>query len=151
MSNRARGSRQTVQQHENGSRALTHESVEISSPYPPPAFLEEYERVLVGSAERLLKMAEAEQRLEHELARAQLQEVQQVNASNINTQRSQQTLFERGQIFALLSMVGILAFSAYALTLGFPWVAGTAVTTSMLGMAVIYVLRQRPSEQPSKD
>lgn len=151
MSNRARGSRQTVQQHENGSRALTHESVEISSPYPPPAFLEEYERVLAGSAERLLQMAEAEQRLEHELARAQLQEVQQVNASNINTQRSQQTLFQRGQFFALLSMVGILAFSAYALTLGYPWVAGTAVTTSMLGMAVIYVLRQRPSEPQTKD
>jgi uncharacterized membrane protein len=148
MSNRARGSRQTVQQHQNGSRALTHESVEISSPYPPPAFLEEYERILAGSAERLLQMAEAEQRLEHELARAQLQQVQQVNASNINTQRSQQMLFQRGQFFALLSMVGILAFSAYALTLGFAWVAGTAVTTSMLGMAVIYVLRQRPSETP---
>lgn len=91
-----------------------------------------------------MRMAEAQQQLEHEIAKANMQEVRRVNDANIAQQVHQQQMFSRGQIFGLLSVAGVLLFSAYALWLGFPWVAGTSVTTSMLGIAMIYVLRQKP-------
>lgn len=72
----------------------------FSGPLPPPAVLERYDEVLPGSAERILAMAENEQRHRHGYDNSLL------------------SLFTRGQWFAFVLGLAALSAGTYLLSIG---------------------------------
>lgn len=96
-----------------------------SGPIPSPAHLEHYERVLHGSADRIIKMAELEQG--HRIA----QDNKNANLNLIGLWIG---------AFLVLALLGVAVYSIYA---GATTVAGI-ILSAIVGIAVIFVLRQRP-------
>ncbi len=116
----------TKQSRSSSQTAVTH--VEFSGPLPPPGMLEAYERVVPGSAERLLKMAEKEQ-------------------SNVHRLRSG-TLFSAmlGQILSAVLFILLVAGSVWLLIIG-----SVAVGSGLLvGTAVMVVLAKNLSPNSKK-
>jgi uncharacterized membrane protein len=110
---------------------LTLQAQQWTGPLPPPAALEQFERVIPGGAERILRMAEQEQ------AHRIIQENKGL-AAEINDSR-------RGQWFG-----GIVAFSAIAgavinSAFGGPWQASVALVGVPILGAVQAFIRGRDS------
>lgn len=76
-----------------------------SGPIPHPTFLEKYEEILPGSAERLIKMVESEQ------AHAQQMETILVN-SQVEDKKAERTERRIGQVFALAYALAALGAGA---------------------------------------
>lgn len=107
---------------------LQKKSVQFSGPLPPPADLQAYEKTLPGLAERIVVMAETEQRERNRLEADQLEKAFAVEF--------------RGQIFAFLCVL-LLAGSAVACAfLGVPSV-GIALAGVTLAGVVASFLRSR--------
>ena len=110
-----------------------------SGPIPPPEMLAAYERALSGSAERIITMAEGEQKHRHQLESADF------------TTRA--TLIRRGQAFAfIMGISGIIG--GIVLALFDKSLAGFGVFfTSLATLAGIYFYghRQKPEQNPTND
>ena len=105
-----------VEETQEHSAILLHQESAYSGPIPPPAHIEHYERVLSGSANRIIRMAEEEQ-------------LHRIGQDNKNSQ---------------LNLIGLLlGVAVYAITLGATAVA-TVVLGLIIGLAIIFVLRQKP-------
>jgi len=109
-----------------------------SGPIPPPEMLAAYERALPGSAERIIEMAESEQKHRHSL-----------ESADLNTRV---TLVRRGQTFAfILGFTGTLG--GILIALFDKSLAGFSVFfTSLATLAGIYFYgqKQKPSKQPQR-
>lgn len=119
----------------------TNQVVEIrrglfSGPLPPPQVLQGYEDTLPGAAERILHMAEQEQKHRHgfddELGRS--------------VTRQQ----ERGQIFAFLLGAGALGLAAFMVWSGHP---GYAITTTIaaIGTLAASLIYRRRAKSPTEE
>ncbi len=77
-----------------------------------------YEDILPGSADRILTMAEREQ--EHQM-----------------------TYENRGLVFGFMVALGLIALSAYAISLGFAWQSVSVVIGSIAGTAGTFLYSNR--------
>ncbi|WP_446786960.1 DUF2335 domain-containing protein [Macellibacteroides fermentans] len=107
-------------------------SSSFRGPLPPPEILNGYESVLPGASERILKMAEKQQ--EHRI------DVERM----IVDRQTKQSGF--GQIWG-----GCLAvlFGVIACILGYTghdWLAGIIATSTIIGLATIFVLNRKAKE-----
>jgi uncharacterized membrane protein len=116
---------------------IAHEVAEFSGPLPPPSYLREYEIIIAGAADRIISMAEAEQKHRHRWERSAL---------------SNTTIGLWFGFLIALSLVGGGVYSVYA---GLPYVAGGFLTAGAIGMvpALIrgkdfVVQRRRDSVEP---
>ena len=100
-------------------------SSSFQGPIPHPDHFAQYNKVLPGAAERILKMAEREQENRHKHEDV--------------TDR----LFLRGLYLGTLIIVLLIGLAVLALYLGHPGPA-IIIVTSIIALAVIYVLRKRP-------
>lgn len=100
-------------------------SSSFQGPIPHPDHFAQYDKVLPGAAERILKMAEREQENRHKHEDV--------------TDR----LFLRGLYLGTLIIVLLIGLAVLALYLGHPGPA-IIIVTSIIALAVIYVLRKRP-------
>ena len=100
----------------------------FQGPIPPPEYFAQYDKVLPGTAERIVVMAEKEQAHRHE--RDDILDYLQVRGLWLGT-------------FIIILLVGLAAFALYY---GF---SGPAITIvlAMSALATIYVLRQRPHHE----
>lgn len=95
------------------SLQVTAQHVEFQGPIPPPEILSKYDLVQPGFAERIVKMAEAEQQHRHTI------ETTVVSESFVEA--------KRGQLYGLL--IGIIAIIAGALAS----VAGAPIPGAIIG------------------
>lgn len=109
----------------------------FSGPLPPPAVLQGYEDVLPGAAERIVQMAEQEQRQRHAFD----------NSLTASVTRQQ----ERGQQFAFLLGGGALALAAFMVYSGHPVYAIVTTVSSIATLAGAMLYRRRAEPQSSKD
>lgn len=112
-------------------RAVVSESM-YSGPIPPPEFLAGYKSVLPDAPERILKMAENEQRHRHGLE------------DQIATNHIKQNA--KGQIFGFILVALFGVFSLILALKGHDWLAGIFGTTTIIGLAIIFVLHERPQK-----
>ncbi|MBL1377650.1 DUF2335 domain-containing protein [Zobellella iuensis] len=113
-------------------KAVVYRNEVFSGPLPSPNVLSGYEKVLVGSAERILMMAEKEQQHRHVMDMTALQ-------GEINKDK-------RGQQFGL----GIaVLFGVMALVLGLsgqPWLGGLIATVDLVALVAVFVMGRRSEE-----
>ena len=100
-------------------------SSSFQGPIPHPDHFAQYDKVLPGAAERILKMAESEQANRHK------------------HEDVVDRLFLRGLSLGSLIIVLLIGLAVLALYLGYPEPA-IIIVTSIIALAVIYVLRKRP-------
>lgn len=113
------------------------ESSSFKGPLPPPEILEGYEGILPGASERIIKMAEKQQ--DHRMF---------IEKTIVERQTKQSG---HGQTWG-----GVLAvlFGVIALVLGYNGhdvLAGVIATTTIVGLATIFVLRKIPKITKKKE
>ena len=127
------------------SAAMTEEEVRLllrresfSGPLPPPEALQAYESTLSGLANRIVVMAEEEQKARFREIDLRAEEARNAAVS-----------LRRGQWFAFLAL-GILSLSALGCAaLKMPWVGCALAGTTLVG-AVTAFLETRKNKTPPK-
>lgn len=128
---------QQPQQH-NQHIVQRHQVVSAgwSGPLPPPAALEEFNRIVPGGAERIFAQFEAEGKHRRELEQRQSKlAVREIHI---------------GQVLAGLFALGCLAVSAFAIYLDKPWVA-TIFGSGTIAIVVGAFLRQTRTGDKDKE
>lgn len=100
-----------------------------SGPLPSPDQLSEYDAVLPGLAERIVRLTEREQEHRHETITLAVG-----RASRLR---------ERGQALGMVSLVLMLAFCAYLVSVGSPQVAGAVAAGVIAAVVGIFVIGRR--------
>ena len=103
----------------------TTTAVHWEAPLPPPALLEEYDRVVPGLARQIAEQARGSESHIHELERKAL-------TTSIES-------VTRGQWMGFIVVLAILGVSAFAIAEGAWWVAGIALSV-VTGTAAVFVL-----------
>ena len=96
-----------------------------SGPLPPPDQLAEYEEVLPGLAERIVRLTEKEQDHRHDIVSQAL--------------RRSARLRERGQAMGMAALLITLGFCVYLASVGQPITAGTVAVALVIGVVGIFV------------
>ncbi|MDP1633348.1 MAG: DUF2335 domain-containing protein [Gallionellaceae bacterium] len=142
---------QGVQTQPTQQVQVSHQKVH-HGPLPAPEDLQRYDELLPGAAERIIAMAEMEQRHRHEQEKKAI-------ASELATRETLQTTEmsridgvmrsdKRGQYLG--AFVSILAISgAIYIAESQPWVAGALVGLPILG--IVKALRNGPTQQHPTD
>jgi uncharacterized membrane protein len=95
-----------------------------SGPIPSPDMLDEYNRIMPNGADRIMKMAEAQS--DHRM---------RLESQTVTSQNKQG---ERGQIFALVSVIVLILAGGMATWLGQKEIAITIFGTTVLGMGGVF-------------
>ena len=95
------------------------------APFPPPQAVFEYERILPGTWERLLRMAE---------------EAQAADISNLrNNEEYQRRDVKRGQLLGVVAMFAAMAGAIYCVKLNQPWVAAAFLSMTVMAVARSFI------------
>ncbi len=97
--------------------------------FPPPEFLESYQRIDPKFATRLLLMAEIEQKNAFQLEKMAIE--------------GPLELARRGQVFAIASVGLILAFCTLLALIGFVVASAVVAAFDLVGLVVVFVTGQR--------
>ncbi len=125
--------------------AMAHsESRKYVSPLPAPVDLERMERLLPGSFERLLHMAEQDAKTTRE------NETKIVEAS-IADRRDEREQSSRGQNYGLIVAIIGLALAGIAIAMGHPVAATFLGFTPLVTLVGIFVMGENPKNEPKKD
>ena len=106
-------------------RVSVMEAATFSGPLPPPSLYGQYERVLEGSAERILAMAEREQ--QHRTA---------WESKQLEVAASEAT---GGQWLGFVVVIICIGSAVYLSSIGHQWVAGVVAGTSVVGLVGRFV------------
>jgi uncharacterized membrane protein len=106
--------------------------VSFQGPLPPPEILKQYDMIIPGLAERIVSMAEREQRHVHELRHQQLQFEKSAHTL-------QMQYFGRGQWFAFILAIIFGSISALLALRGHEVAASSIGGTTILGIVAAYI------------
>lgn len=128
--------------HENTQPQLIRASVStsFSGPIPPPSVLAEYEKLVTGAADRLIRMAEQQAEHHRDLEKSLIQ----AEISDVQAEREER---KRGQRYGLTIGIAALGFGALV-TLMAPSVTGQIVggvlgSSGVIGLVTVFVLGRR--------
>lgn len=107
--------------------------VQYQGPLPHPAMMEEYARLIPNAPERL--MALLEQQTAHRIS---------IESTLVT---SKDSLTKRGQWFAFVLSVFFGAITVVLALNGQPVVAGSIGVTTIVGLAVVFVLGREPGQR----
>lgn len=124
--NRTTNAKRNNALQKNDPNQLAVTTQQYSGPIPPPNILEGFERIVPGSAERILRMAE--QNSEHQQAIEKL----------ALTSRFKEV--RRGQIFGLVAVICALATCLLSLYLGSEKAAMIIGGTTIVGLAAAFIV-----------
>ena len=113
-----------------------------SGPLPDPDVFQRYEEILPGAAERILAMAEANAAARREAQQRDLE----ATIAAVNRQIDRQT---RGQWLGFGISILALFVTLVALLTGHPATAGVLGSTTVIGLATVFVLGQKYGEKPA--
>ncbi len=104
-----------------------------TGPLPAPEVLEKYARVMPGLEKQIVAMA------------------QQQTQHRIEIEKSREKQSQRGQLFAFILAILMIASSVLAMYLHYPWIAGTIFTTALVAVIGLFlgIRRQKSMEKPS--
>lgn len=142
-----KGTRVQATQDERGLQTQ-FEQVEEYSPYPPAEFLHELNKIDPKYVEQVMQMAKTEQEQRHKLQTSQISEMVRVNTALMDFDKQNVSLMARGQWFGLALGLGLLAVAGFAVRFGQTAVAIVAIS-AIIGILIVYVLRQQPKNPPS--
>ena len=129
----------------NASNASARVSItraqSFSGPIPPPALFGAYEQVLPGSADRILSLAEREQRQRHHVQK-------EVVMANVKAER-QGMLY--GFIFQLFVIGGLYIIAAILLIKGKDLSGLIALFTALAGSGGVFIYQNRSHKDGPKD
>ena len=97
----------------------------FSGPLPSPRMMKEYERILPGMPNRIVTMAEEQQRHRISLERKTIQK--QIGQSGV------------GQIFAFVLGLALISFSVYCIYKGFDYVAGIVMSLTIISVIGLFI------------
>ncbi|PVZ89976.1 hypothetical protein C9426_00930 [Serratia sp. S1B] len=145
---------------ESGKFSLKFEQRRIESPFLPPEYLQEYERIEKGLGTQLIGVIIEHQKFQMEVKRAEIEllnknfeESARINAANIREQDSLITarnreldIKSRGQIFAFLITIILLATAIYFAKNGYLWQSSGCIAI-IVAMAVVMFLQRTHNEK----
>jgi len=111
----------------------------FSGPLPAPEDLRLYEEALTGAAERIVAMAEAEQR--ERFRREDFRHEEAMIAA-----RNAYVAERRGQICALVSALCLISGAVVCVVLGAPWVGAALAGTTLVGVVASFLGRWKKSK-----
>lgn len=131
-------------------------SARLETPFLPPRFLEEYERVLPGSGKQMFDMVVKQQEFSIEIKRHEIEinnknmeNATNANNSNIIEQkefaksRAQELKIKaRGQIFAFVLAVLLIILSGFFAYINQPWLASLPIGT-IIGVITVMFLQKK--------
>lgn len=114
-------------------------------PLPHPALLQQYEQILPGISERILKMTEEQGNHRREMEKALLN-------GQIEDTKTKRKEILRGQIFGLVIGLTGLSISAYVTLKGYPSYGIAVGGTTLVAIVSVFVLGRtlRGKESPEK-
>jgi uncharacterized membrane protein len=134
-----------VQEDDSGYNNLLHiQQSQYSGPIPPPDSLQHYEEILPGAADRILRMAEESARSIRESNSKQL-----IIEESIEQHRHDET--KRGQNFGLATVISMVALAGLAILCGYPIIAGTICSITVIGVAAVFVTGRNIKSKESTD
>lgn len=113
------------------------QAVRLEGPLPPAEMLADYEQVMPGLADRIVKMAELEQAHRHQLERNEFEHPYAVA--------------RRGQILGLAAVVLFLSFAALLAIKGHGVAAATVAGFDIVAILVVFITGQAPGERGKAD
>jgi uncharacterized membrane protein len=117
-----------------GSWVQEYSSLELSAgPIPSPVILGQYEKLVPGTADRLIKMAEKEQSHRHEMD-------EKVTSAQINDLRRSRLENNLGQVFGLVIGLSAIFAGSYTALKGSQVVGGLIGTAGVAGLVSAFVL-----------
>lgn len=136
--NNSRGVRKTDQGADNVGVSTTVTAATWSAPIPPPVVIQQYEEILPGSADRILKMAEGQAGHRIELERTVV---------SGDSKRSYIGLF----LGFFLSMM-VIGGGIYLIANGHEWAGSGLIGLNLVGLASVFVYgsRSRRAEREQK-
>lgn len=105
-------------------------SQEFSGPLPPPAVLDDYNRVVPSAAEKIIAMAEKEQ--EHRIKAEQMMIEGEIKQA------------KRGQIMGFIIALLLTATAIYLAVIGLTSLSAIIFSVTLIGVATIFVLNKKP-------
>jgi uncharacterized membrane protein len=118
---------QAQRSHSQSSPQIT--TMEYSGPLPPAAEMGRFEEILPGAAERILAMAESSQK-----------HTQEMEYDALHSLRKE---VRRGQYLGILVTMSAFFTSGYMASIGQPEVAGIIGGTTVVSIAVAFVLGRK--------
>lgn len=106
------------------SITIQQTSSQYSGPIPSPEMLDAYNTIMPDGANRIMRMAEEQSRHRMDLEK--------------QTIASQNKQGERGQIFALVSVICLILAGVGVCILDYPTVGGTIFGTTILGIGAVF-------------
>lgn len=119
--------------NQNAGTSVNH--VSFQGPLPPPGMLRQYDEVAPGTAERIIAMAESEQRHRHK-------EDVRINSANVVLSRVNAAEMLLGQIFAFIIAMGGL-WTGKELIVGGHVLAGSIFSGAVLVALVAVFIKGR--------
>jgi uncharacterized membrane protein len=110
-----------------------YRSLELAGPIPAPAILGQYEKLVPGTAERLIAMAEKEQNHRHQMDR-------KITDAQINDLRRSRLENNLGQVFGLVIGLSAILAGSYTALKGSQVVGGLIGTAGVAGLVSAFVL-----------
>jgi uncharacterized membrane protein len=101
------------------------ESEYFSGPLPSPAIMKQYEEILPGSAERILKMAEKQS--DHRMA---------LESAIIPKQQKESS---RGQLFAFVLSLALIGGGIWAIIKDCAWIAGVIFSVTIISVTTLLI------------
>jgi len=108
-------------------------------PVPLPSTLAEYERLVPGSADRIIAMAEAEARFRHDTIARDHESEGRIKENDV---RDCHAGIRRGQWLAAMLVLAIVAASTACAVLGHDWVAASISGIGITGLAGTFIGRK---------
>ncbi|MDR2121796.1 MAG: DUF2335 domain-containing protein [Flavobacteriaceae bacterium] len=119
-----------------GTQSLSVRHTEsYQGPIPKPEDLLKYEQISPGFASRLISMAEKEQDNRISLQKKKLEE-------DIKLQKEDISIFRRGQNYALMSLVLLIALCAYGFYLGYAKESAIISCTVIIGCISAFLFKK---------
>lgn len=112
-------------------------SIEFSGPLPPPIYLEQYDRILPGAAERILAMAEQQS------AHRRALEVEVVKSGIVNSRRGLLCGF-------IIGLVGFLVVT-YCASIGAQILAGVVGLADLASLVGVFVYGSQQNKRERTD
>lgn len=135
---------------------LSLERMEIQTPFLPPQYLAEYERIVPGSAQQMFDMIVTQQEFNIELKRQEiefnqknLQRAIEIDSANIAEQQEASRIKSRGQIFSFVLSLCLIGLSAWFAYLGHIGLASVPILIIIGVITVLFLQKQhQDNSQP---
>ena len=134
----------TLSENDDDSKEVISQEFKFAGPIPPPGLLEAYEKVLEGSADRILKRAESQTTHRQSMEQQSLS-LEKQRLSNSHSE------VRMGQISGLIIGVVAIGSALYAALNGAEIYGGFIGTTSIIGLVSAFIYGSKRKQKDHQE